>query len=272
MAILSKADHTFFQEHGYLAVPDVVPQENCQAAITEMCAFLEVDQEDPKTWYRKHLGSNGIVPIHHPQAFWNNRQHPKIHQVFSELYGTDALWVTMDRASFKPPFRPQLFRKRDDCWLHWDVNPRKDKNLTLQGLIYLTDTEANQGTFEGIPSIYRSLETWLRQHKMLYPLETKVQPKDIVGVSGRVGTLVIWNALLPHRSGLNHVEKPRFVQYIAMNPVGSEQERQERVKFWKERRVPKCWRGWRYQIEPEPGEPASLDDLGRKLLGLDGWE
>jgi Phytanoyl-CoA dioxygenase (PhyH) len=271
MAILSEADHTFFREHGYLAVPDILPLESCQAAIAEMCAFLDVDQADPKTWYRKNLGSNGIVPIHHPQVFWNNRQHPKIHEVFSELYGTEKLWVTMDRGSFKPPFRPQLFAKRDDCWLHWDVDPRKAKGVTIQGLVYLTDTEAHQGTFEGIPSIYRSLPTWLRQHKMLYPLEPRIKPDDIVGVSGRAGTLVLWNALLPHRSGLNYTEKPRFVQYIAMNQAGNEQERQERVKLWKERRVPKYWRGWRYQIEPEPGEPAALDALGRKLLGLDVW-
>ncbi len=272
MAILSEADHTFFQEHGYLTVSDVIPQENCHAAIRAICTFLGVDEKDPKSWHRKNLGSNGIVPLHHPQAFWNNRQHPKIHEVFSELYGTDRLWVTMDRASFKPPFRPQLFAQRDDCLLHWDVNPRKAKSLTIQGLVYLTDTEANQGAFEGIPSIYRSLETWLHRHKMLYPLEFKVPPKDIVGVSGRARTLVLWNALLPHRSGLNYAEQPRFVQYIAMNPVGSEQERQERVKLWKERRVPQYWRGWRYQIEPEPGEPAELDALGRKLLGLDAWE
>ncbi|MGA7955108.1 MAG: hypothetical protein WCA07_16475 [Gloeobacterales cyanobacterium] len=52
---------------------------------------------------------------------------------------------------------------------------------------------------------------------------------------------------------------------------GSEQERQQRIKLWKERRLPRYWRGWRYQIEPEPVEPAILDTLGQKLLGLDVW-
>jgi hypothetical protein len=271
MAILSEADHAFFAEHGYLTVPDVLPPENLQAAITTICEFLGIHQEEPESWYRKKLGSNGIVPIHHPQTFWNNRQYPKIHQIFAELYGTEKLWVTMDRASFKPPFRSQLFQRRDDSLLHWDVDPKKAKNLSIQGVLYLTDTEANQGAFECVPAAYRFLAQLLQDHKKVRFLKPEADQKDILGIAGRAGTLVLWNSLLLHRSGLNRTDRPRFVQYIAMHPVGSEQERQERVKLWQERRVPKHWRGWRYQIEPEPGKPAELDALGRKLLGLDPW-
>jgi len=36
-------------------------------------------------------------------------------------------------------------------------------------------------------------------------------------------------------------------------------------------RAPSCWRPWPRQIDPEPGAPAKLTPLGRKLLGIDRW-
>jgi hypothetical protein len=36
-------------------------------------------------------------------------------------------------------------------------------------------------------------------------------------------------------------------------------------------RAPSCWRPWPRQIDPEPGAPAELTPLGRKLLGIDRW-
>lgn len=35
--------------------------------------------------------------------------------------------------------------------------------------------------------------------------------------------------------------------------------------------APSCWRPWPRQIDPEPGTPAELTPLGRKLLGIDRW-
>jgi hypothetical protein len=45
-----------------------------------------------------------------------------------------------------------------------------------------------------------------------------------------------------------------------------------RVALWRHKRVPKFWRTWPATVkDPEPGAPAVLDALGRKVLGLDPW-
>jgi hypothetical protein len=271
MPILASVDHALFHAHGFLVVPDVVPQQNVRAAIDATCTFLGVEREHPHTWYRLDLGENGIVPFHHHQAFWNNRQHPTVHQVFSELFGTAHLWVTMDRPSFKPPFRPQYPERRDESAFHWDLDPREPRGLALPGVLYLTDTSADRGAFRCVPQLYRALDSWWARHGELWFAESEIDPQQIVRVPGRAGTLIIWDSRLPHGSGLNHADVPRFAQYVTMYPAGNEQEREERVQLWQKRRAPAYWRGWRYQLDPEPGEPAVLTELGRKLLGLDLW-
>lgn len=58
---------------------------------------------------------------------------------------------------------------------------------------------------------------------------------------------------------------------VAMHPVADNQERHERVQLWNDKRPPSWWRPWPNQIDLEPGEPARLGELGRKLVGLDHW-
>ena len=43
MSILSPADHRFFNENGYVVVPNIVPPENLAAMIDTIFAFLDMD-------------------------------------------------------------------------------------------------------------------------------------------------------------------------------------------------------------------------------------
>ena len=90
-------------------------------------------------------------------------------------------------------------------------------------------------------------------------------------MAGGAGDLVIWSSALPHGSGINTSPKPRVAQYVGMDVEGGEDERAERVACWRDRRAPEWWRGWPGQLNPEPGGPARLTPLGRRLLGLDRW-
>ncbi len=272
MSILSPVDHAFFREHGYLVVPGVAPQRNLQPAINVICTFVEARLDDPTSWYRRTLGANGIVPIHHSQAFWDNRQHLRVHQVFSEIFGAPALWVSMDRGSFKPPVTAEHSDYHDESAIHWDRDPRHFSPYPVQGMLYLTDAAENQGAFKCVPEVYRSLESWLVAHPDDASIaEPDVSNYPIVRVPAPAGSLLIWSFLLPHGTGRNWADKPRITQAILMWPAGDETTRQERIMLWQQKRVPEVWRGWPGQIEPEPGEPAVLTDLGRKLLGLDLW-
>src|SRR5437762_1966765 len=96
------ADIEFFDANGYVIVPDVVPRENLEAVVTAVWEFLEMDPENPTTWYPSDRWGS-IVHLHQHQPLWDNRQHPQVHQAFAYLLGTEALWVSMDRAGMKPP-------------------------------------------------------------------------------------------------------------------------------------------------------------------------
>src|SRR5215213_4918350 len=89
VTILSAADHAFFRHNGYVVVPGAVPSENLSAAVDAIWEFLGVDRNDPSSWYRPPLQRGGLVELYQHQAFWDNRQHPRVHKVFAELHGTE---------------------------------------------------------------------------------------------------------------------------------------------------------------------------------------
>ena len=106
--ILSAGDHAFWQEHGYLVVPDVVPQEVCEAARLDIMRYLGLDPAAPvEDHYAKVLAADrgGFVNLNQSQALWDTRQSPRLHQVFSEIHGTQQLSVSMDVVHMKLPFR-----------------------------------------------------------------------------------------------------------------------------------------------------------------------
>ena len=97
----------FFQEHGYLVVPDLVSRLMVDAVIDAIWDFLGFDRDDSSGWYREPHRVNGMVEMYHHQALWDVRQHPPIYELFRQLFGRDDLWVFLDRANLKPPPNPE---------------------------------------------------------------------------------------------------------------------------------------------------------------------
>ncbi|MCZ6890864.1 MAG: phytanoyl-CoA dioxygenase family protein [Gammaproteobacteria bacterium] len=277
---VSAEQRSTLRDNGFVVIHDVAPVDLCEAVIAAVCEFIGVDANDPATWHRNRVEGHGIVPLHHHPALWAVRQLPALHEVFTELYGTGALLVSMDRASFKAPasgWQDPVTMSR----VHWDIDPRgKPRRRSYQGLIYLRDTSDEQGAFCCVPDIFRNLETWLAEHPETFdtrpgarrPIETD----SMTQVGGPAGSMVIWDRCLPHSSGTNHGTLPRWVQYVTMDPADARRspaERQERARLFDQKRPPP----WALrqnvpgQLDPEPGPVAKLTDLGRKLAGLDDW-
>jgi hypothetical protein len=280
MPILSPANHAFFEENGYVVIPNAVPQENLDAMIDALWEFLGMDPHDPEDWYREPLRPGGMVEIYHHQALWNNRQHPRVYQIFTEIRGTGRLWVTLDRACMKPPQHPAYPEYDHKGFIHWDVDTSKlPVPFGVQGVLYLTDTDADQGGFQCVPGMHRGLEEWV---KTLPPDRDPRRPyltgRTVKPISGKAGDLLIWNSLLPHGNGHNVSNRPRLAQFISMHPAREEDEerRQQRVQCWQNRLAPTPGRspfpGDPRRVEELHGKTAELTPLGRKLLGLDRWE
>lgn len=273
MGLVSTEQRERFLHEGYLVVEGAVAARECEAAIDAIAQYVGIDVHDPTTWYSHDLNAHGIVPLHHAQALWDLRQLPSLHEAFASVYQDERLWVTFDRVSFKAPPRPGD-EPTPMTPVHWDCDPRTFQGLGIQGVVYLRDTDAAQGAFCCVPSVYRRLNAWLSTRNSDADVKRPdVSAEPLVKVGGPAGSLVMFHRLMPHSSAPNESTRPRFVQYVAMSPQGSEAERAERVRDYLHK-MPPAW-AIRQKVPgqqmPEPGAPARLTLLGRRLVGLDRW-
>jgi ectoine hydroxylase-related dioxygenase (phytanoyl-CoA dioxygenase family) len=286
MAVLSKEDWSFWQENGYVVIPNAVQQENLDRMVETIWQFLDMDPDDSETWYKykpytrddrsSPISGAGMVEMYQHQALWDNRQHPKIHQAFSEIWDDERLWVSIDRANMKPPARDDRPEWGHQGMIHWDVDTSEQPiRFGVQGVLYLTDTAENQGGFQCVPGFNNTFEEWVKtQPEDRNPHQPDLADLQVKSIAGKAGDLLIWHRLLAHGNGHNTSDKPRLAQYITMSPApkDSEEARQGRIKAWQERRPLSNWPGDSRDWEHERQEPAVLTELGRKLLGVDLWE
>jgi ectoine hydroxylase-related dioxygenase (phytanoyl-CoA dioxygenase family) len=287
MPVLSAEDLEFFDQNGYVVVPDAVPPENLEATINAIWDFLEMNPDDPNDWYRPpHLPSGTVEMFQHP-ALWNNRQYPRVHEAFAQLLGTEKLWVSEDRASMKPPSHPDHPKYDNKGFTHWDLDTSKplSPKLRLQGVLVLADTSEEMGGFQCVPGFHKDLDKWIAQQPAdrnpnSPDLNTLPPGMKVTPIPSKAGDLIIWNNLLAHGNGHNVGKRPRLAQYITMFPApdpASEQYetwRQKRIERWQNRRAPdgRWVTGDPRHKEELQQQTAELTPLGRKLLGLDAWE
>jgi hypothetical protein len=215
--VLSAADLAFWEEHGYVILPDAVPADACAATAQAIWDHLGLRPDAPDDWYSE--STYGImVQLFQHAALAANRRSVRIHKAFAQLWGTADLWVTTDRVGFNPPERPGWKFPGPD--LHWDVSVHPPMPFGTQGILYLTDTPAEQGAFTCVPGFHRRLAGWLES----LPAGADPRREDLHAlgsrpIAGRAGDLVIWHQALPHGSRPNRGTRPRLVHYINMYPT-----------------------------------------------------
>lgn len=284
LRVLSEQDWEFWKENGYVVVASAVPEANVRAVVELLWMFQEMDPNDPETWYRNpankmqmdELINSGMVEVYNHQALWNNRQHPKIYDVFVDIWGTQKLWVSIDRANLNPPVRPGW---AFSGFIHWDVDTSLDPlPVNVQGVLALTDTSEETGGFQCVPDIFRNFHDWVKtQPRDRDPWKPDVSGFQVRPVLMHAGDLLIWNSLLPHGIRPNRSkDKIRMAQYITMSPAQEENAQlvEWRMRSWKERIAPT---GQAFPADPRGWEqkhqvPAKLTVLGEKLLGLTKWD
>jgi len=284
LRVLSEEDWAFWKHNGYIVIKNAVPREQALATGQFLWEFEDKKPDDPSTWYTaaraemkmKELAGTGMVEVYNHQRLWNNRQTPKVYYTFADIWGTDKLWVTIDRANLNFPIRPGFQYKG---FIHWDYDP-DTKPQNVQGVLALGDQmDENMGGFQCIPWLFRNYEEW----KVSQPKDRNPFRPDITGLEDKIvkvgleaGDLVIWDSRQPHGIRPNHSDgKVRMAQYISMMPAEEDNEalKQWRVSSWKERIAPEGYafpgdpRNW----EQTQYETAQLTALGERLLGLKKW-
>ncbi|HLZ88250.1 MAG TPA: phytanoyl-CoA dioxygenase family protein [Puia sp.] len=282
LKVLTEADWAFWRHNGYVIVRNAVSREQVAETARFLWEFEEKDPGNPETWYTppraemqmKELTNTGMVEVYNHQQLWNNRQMPRVHAAFADIWGREDLWVTIDRANLNFPLRPGFEYKG---FIHWDYDP-ETKPQNVQGVLALADqTDENMGGFQCLPELFRTYDSW----KLTQPENRDHFKPDITGfqlekVKLEAGDLLIFNSSQPHgiRPNLTK-DKVRIAQYISMMPAEEDNEplRQWRIRSWQDRIAPE---GYAFPGDPRNWEQtryttAVLSPLGRKLLGLDRW-
>jgi len=284
LRVLSEEDWSFWIHNGYVVVKNAVSREQALKTGDFLWEFEEKDKDDPSTWYTseraeaemKELVGTGMIEVYNHQYLWENRQTPRVYEAFVDIWGTEKLWVTIDRANLNLPIRPGFEYK---AFIHWDYDP-ETKPQNVQGVLALCDQDDVQmGGFQCIPELYRTYDTW----KLSQPADRDHFKPDIRGLEDKIvkvemmaGDLLIFNSTQPHgiRPNLTK-DKPRLAQYISMMPAEEDNDalRLWRIKSWKDRIAPEghAFPGDPRRLEQIKYNTAELTELGEKLLGLRSW-
>jgi ectoine hydroxylase-related dioxygenase (phytanoyl-CoA dioxygenase family) len=284
LRVLSLEDWNFWLNNGYVVVKNAISISQAKKTADFLWEFEEKDLNKPKEWYKsprakmqmKELQGTGMVEVYNHQYLWENRQTERVYNAFVDIWGTEKLWSTIDRANLNFPIKPGFEYKG---FIHWDYDP-ETKPQNVQGVLALSDqTDPEMGGFQCIPWLFRNYESW----KLSQPDERdRFQPnikdlkKYIIKVPLEVGDLLIFNSLEPHGIRPNNsIDKVRIAQYISMMPADEDNLslKEWRINSWKNRVAPE---GHAFPGDPRNWErtkynTAKLSPLGEKLLGVDSW-
>ncbi len=106
--------------------------------------------------------------------------------------------------------------------MHWDLPLTLPVPFGTQGMIYLTDTTAEQGAFCCVPGFHLQISDWLRQQPSQDPTQLQMQRWSdwpVQAIAAKAGDLIIWHHALPHGASANKADLPRMVQYINCYPL-----------------------------------------------------
>ena len=254
------------QSDGFVVLENIVPNAMCADLLNVIADKFGLCVQRSSSWYTMPKSLEDVVPMWGHPSQWAIRQLPPIHAVFSELWATGDLLVSLDRCRFTPPWMPG---RPDALSMHWDLDPWADV-VSYQGLVSLVDTPSGSG-FRCAPGWFHDSSSWpasplstARGHSW----EAKVPPNDVHGVPMEAGDLLIWHSRLPHANSQNLSPTPRIVFYILMRPPTPE-EREVHIECWRTGQCHPAWRpGWPLHDHAEPWAPVALTGLGRRLVGM----
>jgi hypothetical protein len=218
--IFSDSEMIRWAQDGYIILKDAISKEDCAKTVELIYETINANKKDSTSWYRNHPLKNGImIQLFNSEILNKNRLSTRIKLAYEQLWKRDDLIISMDRVSFNPPETNTY--KFPGPNLHWDVSLKRPIPYGLQGLLYLTDTKENQGSFTLIPGFHHILESYLDD---LNPEDNPRNAEHLnrfqkKSIAASAGDFIIWNQCLPHGSSPNTSHEPRIVQYINYQPL-----------------------------------------------------
>jgi len=286
LRVLTPAQWQSWQRDGYVIIKNAVPQELINPVVEMLWEFQEMDPNNPDTWYQpqrrlyemQELNGAGMVEVFNHPSLWDVRQHPRLYDIFVDIWDREDLWVALDRANLSPPNKQARETGKVNGFIHFDVDiSQRPLPVAVQGVLSLAKQGGEIGGFQCVPEIFRQIDTWWeKQRPGSNPFFPDTSGFEIVNADMDAGDLLLFNALMPHGVRPNHSkDKIRMAQYVSMFPAdfANEPVRNERIRIWREQSHPVgvAFAGDPREYERRHYPVAELNSLGEKLLGLTRW-
>ncbi|WP_316746936.1 phytanoyl-CoA dioxygenase family protein [Pedobacter gandavensis] len=217
--VLSDEQIQFWEENGYLRIPEAIEAAHCDRLKTRICKHLNLHMDFPETWYIPHPDWQGtMLQMYQNEDIELVRQSPFIRQIFAELYQTDYLVPVPEKLGYNPP--------QTESWnpgqgkLHWDLDINEPIKFHIQGMIYLDEVPENRGPLQIIPGFHHHFEEWIKDFSSLERAHDyiRITGKPVL-VPGAKADLILWRNTCPHAASMNSSDLPRFVQYVSYNQL-----------------------------------------------------
>jgi ectoine hydroxylase len=226
---LSDEQISFFDENGYLILPDLFSAEEVAALRREIERLYEIDcdevfrRSECSTVYRVHEedGKTASFP------YFAAARMEKVLQPAQQVLRRDDLYVYNSKVNCKPATTglPMLWHQD---YGYWKLDRVPEPNLVTV-MIALNDVDELAGELYVVPGSHRRglmkhLPQMVGDHKQI-AIERKAvrdaleeMPKP-VALRGRAGMVALFHANTIHGSGHNLSPQDRWQCYFAYNPV-----------------------------------------------------
>jgi len=300
-------DLQFLKDNGYLIIPNILTNEECDQVIEKFNTWLRKLSDKPE--YPLPIDRKGIIQqynIGQQQFVWDVRQHPKVFEIFKTIWKTEDLLVSFDCMNYQVP--PEITKKYSDKygnnWAHCDQ--KRTGFECIQGFVNMYETKEDDGCFVCWPRSQqyhtKFIEEFGKEFKGDFvKLEEKHKQWFIekgcfpIRVTCPKGGMVLWDSRVIHcnATALPEREKPtpRMVIYVCMTPkkLITQKDLIKKIKYFNEGRTTNHYphrikvfpklphlrtieEKQKYQQIIENADklfqPPKLTPLGRKLVGF----
>lgn len=264
------------EEDGYCVVPGVVPDfERVRDSIwTDLMRLVPGFDPSVTAPREQRRALFSLYPLHsmllqhyvgHMQSVWNVRQHPAVHRVFEQIWGTEDLYVSFDGISalVPPETTGRGFLKPSTAnWLHVDQSPHKTGRWSVQGFVNLYDVDDMDASLLVVPGSHLEDRSGLavRGQNTTDWLMMTDRADDARKVVAKAGDLVLWDSRTIHQGSLpsrgrptarvaptglmaGHEYSPRLVVYVCMLPRLrlTNLQKRKRAEALEKRRMTNHW-------------------------------
>lgn len=213
----------FLDTRGYCVIECAADEEEVLMSRSLIWEDIErlygVEKRDVSTWGKIPNGSAGILSKILPQTRgpWRIRALESVRHVFSSIWGTDELLVSMDSVLLWLPWWINKEWEPVSEGLHLDQNPFfKREKCCVQAMVPLLNVTEQSGGLEVVPFSHRERET--EQFRVAHQQYSR-SPSDFcvlrdkdklssppVLLKAMAGDLILWDSRLLHggRVGLGN--------------------------------------------------------------------